>query len=168
MQNIINNILKQIESESIRKRIDFNDNTWRKDISSEPGWYFFKTDIPIEILKSLDKPAGINHYNITSKINDKDYFLKNDILVITQNNDELYFVYNGETVNLKARAREHYNGHDKTYCLALKQYDILSEYEWYFHYLPVSKTDYSDHKILRKAVEQGWRVNNGWPILSES
>ena len=167
-KKFINNILKQIKTESICKSIDFEDGSWRKDIPSEPGWYFFKTNTPIKVLKSMNKPAGINHYNISAKISNKNYLLKNDILVITQSNNELYFVYNGETINLKARAREHYDGHDKTYCLALKQYEKLKNYDWQFHYLPVSNTGYQDHKVLRKSVEQGWRVNNGWPILSES
>ena len=118
------------------------------------------------MLKSLNSPKGSAHYNIGNRMK-YTFTTENQDLLIKQENSEKYVVYNGHAGNLKARAREHDRGHEKTACLALRQYKELHDYEWYFCYLAVSSLDdnYQNDKILRKAVEQGWRTKYGWPIL---
>lgn len=148
--------------------INFKDNAWRDNIPAKAGWYLIKTNAPIAILKSVGepKPEYKAHINIPSTIKETS-ILQETGIAITQSANEEYIIYNGEANNLKVRAREHLRGHHKTYCLGLSNYDTLYRYKWTFCYVTESeiKSDISDDKLFRLAVEQAWRAKNGWPIL---
>ena len=49
--------------------MSFQNDDWRTDIPSGPGWYFIETDTPIEDLKKVGPPIGQRHYNIPEKVN---------------------------------------------------------------------------------------------------
>ena len=85
---------------------------------------------------------------------------------ILPSENSFYFVYSGEAKNLKARALEYVSGHDKTGCLALKNYPLLHKYEWNFHFSPcLFGNDPNESKLIRIFGEQLWRAKYGWPIL---
>jgi len=168
MNEIIQSIIDEIDQKFKCLEIDFEDDSWRKGIPSEAGWYLIKTNTPIDVLKSVGppKPNHKAHIKIPETINETSILQKSGI-AIKQSDREDYVVYNGEAENLKARAREHERGHPKTYCLGLSSYDTLRSYKWTFCYVVVSRCKVFPNadKLLRLAVEQGWRAKNGWPIL---
>jgi len=141
---------------------------WNQNIPSEPGWYWIKTNAKISTLIEIKYKQG-KHTNISETI-EKTSILHELELAITQSANEDYVVYNGEAHNLKARAREHFQGHRVTYCLGISDHKSLLNYNWTFYYVPVSKCKtipekYSEDTVLRIAVEQAWRAKHGWPIL---
>ncbi len=168
MNKIMQSIIDEIAQKFKCLEINFEDNSWRKSIPSRAGWYLIKTNTPIAKLKSvgLPKPNHKAHIKIPEAINDTS-MLQESGITIMQSDCEDYVVYNGEAKNLKARAREHERGHPKTYCLGLSNYGTLRSYKWIFCYVPVSDCEGLPNadKLLRLAVEQGWRAKNGWPIL---
>ena len=166
MNKVMKSIIDEIDQKFKRLQINFENDSWRKSIPSEAGWYLIKTNTPIAVLKSVGPPKYKAHINIPETINNTSV-LQDFSIAIVQSDDEDYVVYNGETKNLKARAREHERGHPKTYCLGLSNYETLRSYEWTFCYVVVSscKPIPNGDKLLRLAVEQGWRAKNGWPIL---
>lgn len=158
-------LLKSIERNIKILKIDFQDESWRDNLPSGPGWYFIETNTPPEKFKEVGKPKGERHYNIPEKAK-ASLFLKQVLKCILPSKNSFYFVYSGEAKNLKARAREHVKGHDKTGCLALKNYPLLHKYEWKFHYSPcLFGNDPNDSKLVRIFGEQMWRAKYGWPIL---
>lgn len=166
MDTVLQDIIDEIDREFECLEINFKDASWRKDIPSQPGWYIIKTNTPIAVLKSVGPPQYKAHINIPQTINNTSVLRALSISII-QSGDEDYVVYNGEAKSLKARAREHERGHQKTYCLGLSNYDTLRRYRWFFCYTAVSscKIPMDANKSFRLAVEQGWRVKHGWPIL---
>ena len=145
--------------------MSFETDNWRNKIPSSPGWYFIETDTPPEIFKNVGSPVGQQHYDIPKKVLES-LTLKNYDACILPTDNPFYFIYSGEAKNLKARAREHYSGHEKTGCLALKRYPLLHKYEWNFHYsLCPFVNDPNDNKLVRIFGEQLWRAKYGWPIL---
>ena len=171
MNKILGDILDEIDQKLICLQIDFDNASWRGTIpSSKPGWYLIKTNTPLVVLKSINSPDLEHkaHINIPQCINNASSS-QNLGLVITQSGSEDYVIYNGEADNLKARAREHECGHPKTYCLGLSKYRELRGYRWAFCYVTASScnvlTDNGTDKLLRIAIEQGWRAKHGWPIL---
>jgi len=169
MNKVMQSILNEIDKNFNCLHINFEDDSWRKGIPAKAaGWYLIKTNTPIAKLKSVGPPELERkaHTNIPETINDTSMLQKSGI-AIKQSDREDYVVYNGEAENLKARAREHERGHPKTYCLGLSNYETLRSYKWIFCYVPVSdcKGLPNRDKLLRLAVEQGWRAKNGWPIL---
>jgi len=165
MNKMLKDIIDEIDHKFKCLQINFEDVSWRKDIPSEAGWYLIKTNTPIAMLKSVELPIGA-HINIPETINNNSRLQDSGIAIIQSLNED-YVVYNGEAENLKARAREHECGHPKTYCLGLSNYKTLRRYKWTFCYVTVSscKVLPDMDKLLRLAVEQGWRAKNGWPIL---
>ncbi len=164
-------IVEKIDRDSDNVQINFNDESWRKNIPTGAGWYRIITNTPICKLCSVGPPKTENkkHINIPETINSSSELLKHRI-AIRQHGKECYVVYNGEAKDLRARAREHENGSGGTSCLGLSNYESLHDHGWVFSYLPVSECkkvldQVQDDKLLRVAVEQGWRVFNGWPIL---
>lgn len=158
-------ILKIIETGLQSVEISFTKDDWRMTVPPKPGWYFYQTDTPIEILKNVGPPVGERHYNIPNKILESMALKKYDAVILPQNKS-LYIVYSGEAKNLKARAREHISGHPKTGCLALANYDSLHSYNWNFNFtLCPSSEDSNSSKLLRTLGEQAWRAKYGWPVL---
>jgi len=166
MNKKLKEIIDEIDNKYRSLIIDFSDVSWRNDIPSEAGWYLIKTDMPVKVLESVESPQYKAHINIPQTI-ESTLPLQELGIAIIQDRDEQYVVYNGEAKNLKARAREHENGHPKTYCLGLANYPILRMYNWTFCYATVSEyfTSNSDDKSIRLAIEQAWRGQHGWPIL---
>ena len=166
MKKVIKSIIDEIDQKFKCLQINFQDDLWRKIIPAEAGWYLIKTNTPIGVQKSVGSPKYKAHINIPETINTTS-ILQNSGIAIVQSDDEGYIVYNGETANLKARAREHVCGHPRTYCLGLSNYETLRGYKWTFCYVAVSncKVLPNGDKLLRLAVEQGWRAKNGWPVL---
>ena len=166
MNKVMKSIIDEIDQKFKCLQINFEDDSWRGNIPSEAGWYLIKTNTPIAVLKSAGAPQYKAHIDISEAINSISV-LQDSSIAIIQSNDEDYVVYNGEAKNLKARAREHERGHPKTYCLGLSNYETLRRYNWTFCYVVVSscKVVPNGDKLLRLAIEQGWRAKNGWPIL---
>jgi hypothetical protein len=170
MNKILQGILDEIDQKWTTLPIDFDNKCWRKDIPAKPGWYLIKTNTPLEKLKSLksiNSPEHKAHTNIPQTINDAS-FLQNLGIITTQSGNDDYVVYNGEADNLKSRAREHECGHPKTYCLGLSDYQISDSYRWIFCYVAASSCSIAtsvNNKLVRTAIEQGWRAKHGWPIL---
>jgi hypothetical protein len=166
MNKVIEGILNEIDRDIRCVLIDFENETWREAIPSESGWYFIKTTTPIEVLRCVKPPSEEHkaHINIPETIYRT---LRLQGIAITQREKSEYVVYNGEALNLKARAREHEHGHAKTYCLGLSNYTVLRNYKWCFCYIAAQDCELisNDNKLLRVVVEQAWRAKNGWPIL---
>lgn len=170
MNQIMIKIIGGIKDNSKCLQINFDDTSWRERIPSEAGWYLIMTNTPIEILRNVGSPKYKAHINIPETIDATLLLREIGFAILPKCEDEDYVVYNGEARNLKARAREHENGHEKTSCLGLSNYKSLRSYRWSFCYLAASScTDLikkeKDDKLLRLAIEQGWRTHNGWPIL---
>ena len=166
MNEQINRTLIEIDSLFKSVNIDFSNNTWRDDIPPKPGWYLIETDTPVEILKTIGSPLYKARINIPAAIEASNNLMTSRFC-ITQSGNHHYVVYNGEAVNLKARAREHVHGHAKTFCLGLSDYPILNKYSWRFSWVPVSacKTLKAEDKSIRILFEQAWRSRHGWPVL---
>lgn len=158
-------LLSTIVDSTQELNISLGDDSWLQTLSTGPGWYFIETNTPIEVLAKLPPPASNYHYNIPQKTAASLAMEKLGGMIFPENQSG-YIVYSGEAKNLKARAREHVRGHNKTYCLCLEQYPILRQYKWIFHYselktaLPPNKS-----KLLRIIGEQLWRAKYGWPVL---
>ena len=157
-------ILNLLENGLVFVEMSFEHDNWRATIPSKPGWYFIETDTPPEKFKSVDPPKG-RHYNIPKKVEESLALFKYGACILPTEN-LFYYVYSGEAKNLKARAREHKDGHIKTGCLALTNYKSLHEYTWKFHFVlcPIF-SDPHESKLLRAFGEQVWRAKYGWPIL---
>ena len=167
MNKSMKSIIDEIDQKFKCLQINFEDDSWRETIPSEAGWYLIKTNTPIVVLKSVESPKWKAHINIPETVNNTS-MLQDSGIAIMQSGDEDYVVYNGEAKDLKARAREHERGHPRTYCLGLSNYETLRRYKWTFCYVVLSSCKVlpiGKDKILRLAVEQGWRAKNGWSIL---
>jgi len=159
------NILELIEKQMKILKMDFQNESWRDELPSCPGWYFIETNTPPEVFKAVDKPKGERHYNIPEKVKASSTLEQIGACILPSENS-YYFVYSGETKSLKARAHEHVSGHDKTACLALNQYPLLQEYEWKFHFSQCFfGNDPNESKLVRIFGEQLWRAKYGEPIL---
>ncbi len=158
-------ILHLIEENLTPVEMSFQNNDWRADIPSKPGWYFIESDTPFKVLENVGPPLGERHYNIPEKVK-ASLTLFEFGACIEPTDNPFYFVYSGEAKNLKARAREHMSGHPKTACLALENYPRLRSHTWKFHYVECPPPfDLDESKILRTYGEQVWRTKYGWPIL---
>lgn len=147
-----------------KRGITFDKKIARGSIPRTPGWYYFKTRTPIEILLSLEK-CKKSTLNIAERV--KDYLkLKDHINYIEPKG--YYICYIGEAKNLSSRIRQHVNGGSKkTGCLAIKQYPELEPFKWGYGFLEFNeKYDIPDIKLLRKYIEQQLFHDLGWPILS--
>jgi hypothetical protein len=162
---MVTTFLESIERGLKVLKIDFQNDSWRNPLPSGPGWYFIETNTPPDIFHEVGKPKGESHYNLPKKA-EASLSLHKIGACIRPSKGSFYFVYSGETKNLKARAREHISGHDKTYCLALENYPVLHQYEWKFYFSPCCFTNNpNESKLLRIFGEQLWRAKYGWPIL---
>ena len=158
-------LLKRIEDLMRHKEVVLGDDSWRRKLPPVPGWYFIKTNTPVEVLAILPSSVSKYHYNIPEKTKASLALEKLGGRIIPESKSG-YFVYSGEAKNLKARAREHFRGHEKTYCLCLEKYKALESYKWEFHYSEFRPELYpNETKLLRILGEQLWRAKHGWPIL---
>lgn len=168
MNSYLSKALNIIEESSEISEMKYMNEKWDVNIPRIPGWYTIKSNIPINALMKIGAPDEKHKAHIdipaTIRINNQGILPK---FVIQQKGTDLFVVYNGMAKNLKARAREHYNGHRKTFCLGLKKYDSIWDYSWYFDYCTTTKLGFEgiENKMLLKIVEQAWRAEYGWPIL---
>lgn len=131
------------------------------------GWYLVETDTPLAVLEHLPAPRGVAHYKIAERYRRNHRLITLGLTITPTAPGNFYVVYSGEHGNLKARAREHTQGHEKTGCLCLSQYQPLHGQRWNFKYLPFSVLGVEDDKRVRVLVEQKWRATNGWPLLCD-
>lgn len=124
--NDIENAIKSVE-------ISYSDDSWRASLPSDPGWYFIETNAPPDEFLAVGPPKGERHYNLPEKAK-ASLCLKRFGVCMLPSQSPFYFVYSGEAMNIKARAREHLSGHPKTGCLALENYPSLHQYKWRFYY----------------------------------
>ena len=158
-------ILEIIKTGISSVEMDFNNDEWRTVVPPLPGWYFIQTNTPPQAFKNVGPPKGHRHYDIPRKASQSLVLNEYDACILPSGNS-FYFVYSGETKNLKARAREHMSGHPKTGCLALSNYGSLHAYIWKFYFaLCPNFKDPNESKLLRTLGEQAWRSKYGWPIL---
>ncbi len=56
MNRVLEAIIEEIDHKLECLQIKFGDDSWRKDIPSEAGWYIIKINTPIGVLKSIGPP----------------------------------------------------------------------------------------------------------------
>lgn len=153
--------------------IQFDRKAWHIEagIPNESGWYFIRTNTPLNVLqqqelwaasyrmKKSNKDAPVRNYNIAERA-----CRHNADLASYWNITE---VYSGMASNLQARAREHTFPNPGTAGLALSKYSSLHEYVWLFGYITLNRfaTRVSCPEMLLLLGEQMWRAKNGWPLL---
>jgi len=181
MHKVIMSIVDEIDEKLTCVKMDISEsketspeNSWRKDIPSGVGWYFIKTNTPLEVLATVREPEYKAHTNIPGTIVHTSA-VRDIGIAIKQSGHKDYVVYNGKARNLKSRAMEHQRGDKRTYCLCLKEYKALYTYNWTFCFVPISCFStlkevlsgelLQEEKLLRHAAEQAWRVKHGWPVL---
>ena len=54
MNKSLDNIISEIDTLFKCVQIDFKDNTWKKSVPTQPGWYLIETNTPIKFLKSVE------------------------------------------------------------------------------------------------------------------
>lgn len=163
----MHDLVQQIEDASQVIDISMRQSDWIKTIPRSPGWYVLATDAPLDILGGLVHPAtSIRQYRIGERVKRAESIRALGLLLEGENGS-IVPVYNGHARNLNARAREHWNGHPKTGCLALAQYESLSAHRWEFRYTEITalRSKPEDSATLRTIGEQLWRATHGWPIL---
>lgn len=141
---------------------------WWSSVPARPGWYAIETNAPLSELESAPAPgkAGKN-YSFPDRLGKAKLLLQLGLAITPATAGAAYVVYSGEHANLKARAREHSKGDKGTGCLCLSQYANLCNFRWDFLYLEFERhlVGHSDDKNVRTLLEQGWRAENGWPVM---
>ena len=91
-------------------------------------------------------------------------------IAIKQKGTSPYFVYSGKSKNLRVRAKQHFWGLKKTFCLGLENYPVLKKYKWQYCYVSIdvlNNNDVTDNAFLL-LIEHAWRAKNGWPVLCKA
>jgi len=154
-------------------QIDFSNKSWHTaaKIPSEAGWYFIRTDAPVEALreqtlwattyikKKNSETANVNNFNIAERARR----FSTDLSSYWNTSE----VYSGMAANLQARAREHTFADPGTGGLALSRYPQLNQYEWLFGYFTLKRMcpNCSCKDMLLRLGEQLWRSKHRWPLL---
>ena len=130
---------------------------------------FKKTNTPSKIFLTVGSPKSSYHYNLPERIKYTEYLTLKGI-AIKQNGNDRYVTYSGKSKNLRERARQHFWGLKKTYCLGLENYPVLKNYKWQFCYAQIDAVDniITNDNALLLFVEQSWRAKYGWPILCKA
>ena len=163
------NLIELMEQNIITIDADFDDKSWLQKVSTKSGWYFLKTNTPSIIFLTVGSPVSTYHYKIPERIKYTERLTQKG-LAIKQRGVSRYVVYSGKSKHLRQRAREHFWGLKKTYCLGLENYPVLKNYKWQFCYAPIDTVDNNsagDNALLLFG-EQAWRAKNGWPILCKA
>ncbi len=148
--------------------IKLNEIGWTSSVPSKPGWYAIETNAPVALLKTLIRnPENKSHYDFSKRVNAAEFLQSCGAIISPRSEGLPYIIYFGEAKSLKARAREHSQGHKKTACLGLSNYAELGTYEcsFLFRTCDVHIEGACGDKLLRTLLEQRWRGENGWPIL---
>lgn len=166
VNNPLDAIIAEADENFISVPVSFRNDSWSDSIPAQAGWYLIMTNTPLKEFESVHVPLHKSHIDIPQAIENSSTLY--DIgIAVSQYKIEDYVVYNGEAANLRTRAREHVRGHAKTFCLGLSNYETLHRYNWRFCYVAASscRSLKKAGKLLRLAVEQGWRSKHGWPVL---
>lgn len=162
-----------LSSEFNRVSIDFSNRSWHisANIPSNAGWYYIKTNTPLDILTSqalqsrqyIKKRSGVI-------ANVKNYDFQARCARYEKALSEYWnttLVYSGLASNLQSRAREHTFTDPGTGGLALEKYPKLHEFQWEFFYKTLENfmPSCTNQQVLLLLGEQIWRSRNGWPIL---
>ena len=169
----MNPLLAHLHSIASCVQVDLTDPWWysRWDINRGPGWYFIRTDTPVEVLcrqrlwcaSYIPRQAEVSrltrNYNIAGRAS---RYADN-----TKENWNVNEVYSGMAMSLIDRAREHTFTGPGTAGLALGRYPELAKYSWTFGFLRLDRMDAppSGHEVLLRLGERIWRASNGWPLL---
>ena len=153
--------------------IGLDDPSWhtRAQVPPEPGWYYIRTNCPVEVLKQQHlwaqtytlarsgQGARVKNYDLAARAQRFDKDLAN-----YWNTAE---VYSGMASNLRARAREHTFADPGTAGLALSKYAALHCYEWTFGFITLKRLhpNVSCQEMILRLGEQLWRAKYGWPLL---
>ncbi|PJX22780.1 hypothetical protein CAP47_07070 [Psychroflexus sp. S27] len=143
-----------------------------------PGLYWFLTDSNIT---KIERPTSLPNkgcdFEITTKNNLQIF---PNYLLSELNVNGLKVVYNGHENNVMNRVRQHFNlSNNNTGALGIKHYKLLSNKNWVLKYFTTKDIgalglDNSAQDVIlnllnsktgRSALENAWRIKNGWPIL---
>lgn len=166
-------LLDHLNSYASCVNIDLTDPQWfsRCDIPNKPGWYFIRTDAPVEILCRQNR--WIDTY-VTKRQRETRTTKNYDIAArAARYTDELkeywntVVVYSGMASKLRDRASEHTFPDPGTAGLALGRYPELAQYNWTFGFIRLDRFGRlaSGQNMLLRLGEQAWRASNGWPLL---
>ena len=172
-------LLKHLASYASCVNIDLNDPEWyaRWGIPNIPGWYFIRTDTPLDVLQrqALWSPTYTTvrdkKLTKTKNINIAEYAARYSTLLAHYWN--ISEVYSGMGSTLRERAKQHTFPDPGTGGLALGRYHELVQYNWTFGFIHLNRlaciaghaltNDQAD--MLLRFGEQAWRTANGWPLL---
>ncbi|MCP5304376.1 MAG: hypothetical protein H6953_02925 [Chromatiaceae bacterium] len=162
-----------LSGQFIEVEIDFSNRKWHTQarVPAENGWYYVKTNAPLEVLARQALWARQYKKKRTGNIADvKNYDLQSRCARYDSRMAEYWntsLVYSGFASNLQSRAREHTFADPGTGGLALSNYPELHEYDWRFFYKTLSQflPDCANPGVLLLLGEQVWRSKHGWPIL---
>lgn len=172
-------LLDHLASHASCIQVDFDDKEWhtRWRIPNQPGWYFFRTDAPVEVLQRQNLWAETYlkaRDGAEAKVKNIDiaYYASrySEALAPYWNVSE---VYSGMASNLQQRAKSHTFSDPGTGCLALARYEELRAYHWTFGFIRLDRFDIlanlslspGQADMLLRFGEQAWRSANGWPLL---
>jgi hypothetical protein len=176
---------------SSSNRVSFGSNeNWHNDIftarwftnlnqpkPNAPGLYWFLTDSDIT---NIDRPISLPNkgcdFNQTTRNNLQTF----PITLLSRNYaNGLKVVYNGHENNVMSRVRQHFSlSNNNTGAIGINHYN-LSNKNWILKYFTINDIgnlgidDSAQNAILnllnsktgRTALENAWRVKNGWPLL---
>lgn len=152
--------------------MELDNKEWagKANIPSQRGWYFIRTDTPVEVLRRQKlwastytqvngKTARVKNYNLARRAGR----YQSDLSEFWN----LAEVYSGMHANLRERAKQHVLPDAGTGALALGRYPELMRYEWLFFFAPMElfRIDVSCPEMLVRLGEQTWRSKHGWPLL---
>lgn len=176
---------------SSSNQISFGSNeNWRNDVftalwftnlnqpkPNAPGLYWFLTDSDItRIERPISLPDKGCDFDITTRNNLQTF---PTYLLSGLNENGLSVVYNGHENNVMSRVRQHFSlSNNNTGAIGINHYN-LSNKNWILKYfttkdISVLGLDNSAQDVIsnllnsktgRTALENAWRIKNGWPIL---
>lgn len=155
--------------------------TWFTNLNqprpNAPGLYWFLTD---SVITNIERPISLPNkgcdFDITTRNNLQTF---SPTLLSGLNENGLKVVYNGHENNVMSRVRQHFSlSNHRTGALGLNHYN-LSNKNWTLRYFTTNDIgilglDNSVQDVLlnllnsktgRTALENAWRIKNGWPIL---
>jgi hypothetical protein len=153
--------------------IPLDNESWvaNAGIPSEPGWYFVRTNCPVQVLQDQQlwaqtyvkvrsgESAKVRNYDLAARS-----LRYSDDLSAYWNIKE---IYSGMASDLRARAREHTFADPGTAGLALSKYPMLRNHDWTFGFITLRRfsQSISCQEMVLRLGEQLWRSKNGWPLL---
>lgn len=166
-------LLDHLDSYASCVNMDLADPNWYSQwgIPNTPGWYFIRTDAPVEIL--CRQKRWIDIY-VTKRMREtrptKNYDIAARAARYTDDLKEYWNtaeVYSGMASKLRDRADEHTLPDPGTAGLALGRYPELAQYNWTFGFIRLDRfgTPPAGQEMLLRLGEQAWRARNGWPLL---